>query len=112
MQKTPNHIAAKQVQQQNGQNWSLEHNNSYQLAPKREGINRWEYDLNVWLPIPVVHEVKLLLVDGVIAAGTNPERVQRYIPANQLRKLILSNQEARDRAGRGWSGATPLVVVE
>ena len=69
-------------------------------------------DLDVWLPVPVVHEVELLLVDGVIAAGANPERVQRYIPANQLQKLILSNREARSRAGRGWSGATPLVVVE
>jgi hypothetical protein len=41
-----------------------------------------KFDLNVWLPVPVVHEVELLVVDGVLAAGPDPERVQRRIPAS------------------------------
>jgi hypothetical protein len=38
-------------------------------------------DLDVALPVDVVHEVELLLVDGVRAAGPHAERVQRHVPA-------------------------------
>ena len=40
-------------------------------------------DLNVPLPVDVVHEVELLVVDGVLAAGAHPERVQRHVPAGR-----------------------------
>lgn len=43
----------------------------------REGAG----DLDVALAVPVVHEVKLLVVDGVRAAGPHAEGVQRHVPA-------------------------------
>jgi hypothetical protein len=54
------------------------------MAQKREGIGRGEgsgRDLDVALAVDVVHEVELLLVDGVRAAGPHAERVQRHVPA-------------------------------
>jgi hypothetical protein len=65
-------------------------------------------DLNVCLPVPVVHEVELLVVDGVRAAGPDPDRVQRHIPAASKHTNRWSQSgngacasEAFRRAGRG-----------
>jgi len=37
--------------------------------------------LNGRLPIPVVHQLKLLLIRCICIASSHPQRVQRYIPA-------------------------------
>ena len=55
---------------------------SNQFAQKPEGIGPGARgDLDVVLAVPVVHEVELLLVDGVRAAGPHAEHVQRHVPA-------------------------------
>lgn len=78
----------------------------------------------MWLAVPVVHQVQLLLVDGVRAARPDSERVQRHIPAKQNTHTHTHTRGAdqinrtSERAGglsiegRIPASCSPLVVGE
>ena len=58
--------------------WQLTATNSHR---NQRGADQWQGDLDVALAGPMVHEVELLVVDGVRAAGPHAERVEHHVPA-------------------------------